>query len=178
MMNSKGKSKRSERRSHAAVEFIVPLQLEQCLNHINHQPRGMPLRVTVAPAEDGTMHLTARLRHNGVVTVRCEGELRRWQGTSMQVVGQVEVQRFGILDNGWGCMFFPLFVLMWLVVTGLSLVLPYRALNNLPGAAVLILSPLLLCLVTYLLEVLLRRWQLRRELFKRLKRVLNGTEKY
>jgi hypothetical protein len=87
---SKEKTKHGERRSRAAVNFIVPLQLEQCLYHISHQPHGMPLRVTVTPAEDGTMHFTALLRHNGAVTVRCEGELRRWEGTSTQVVGQVE----------------------------------------------------------------------------------------
>ncbi|HEX2906626.1 MAG TPA: hypothetical protein VHO69_07195 [Phototrophicaceae bacterium] len=71
---SKEKAKRGERRSRAAVDFIVPLQLEQCLYHINHQPRGeIPLRVMIEYDEDGGVHFIARLQKKFVLRVNFGG---------------------------------------------------------------------------------------------------------
>ncbi|HEX2906628.1 MAG TPA: hypothetical protein VHO69_07205 [Phototrophicaceae bacterium] len=189
MMNSKEKAKRGERRSRAAVEFVVPLQLEQCLYYINYQPRGMPLKVTVAPAKDGTLQLTALLRHNGVVTVRCEGELRRWEGTSTQVGGQREVL-FRTLPNNsiWGCgvlggilvIVLTILALMSVLVSQIPppLAVPSVCIRAIPAYGIPIGIG---WLSGELFLRLLIRYRCRlheRELVVRLKRILNGTEKY
>ncbi|HEX2906624.1 MAG TPA: hypothetical protein VHO69_07185 [Phototrophicaceae bacterium] len=183
---SKEKTKRGERRSRAAIEFVVPLQLEQCLYHINHQPLGMPLRVTVAPVEDGTLHLTALLRHNGIVTVRCEGELRRWEGTCTQVVGQRENSiADSKTENEWktacGCVIAMMTLPLVASVTGfLNIKIPVP-LNFAAGFAILLGLFLMVNGVwrfVHHVMSLSRQWSHRRELIVRLKRVLNGTEKY
>ncbi|HEX2906820.1 MAG TPA: hypothetical protein VHO69_08170 [Phototrophicaceae bacterium] len=169
----KDKPKRGEQEVHVAIDFILPLQLEQCFYHISQRPRETPLQVTLESVEADSAHFVARLEDDNLVTVRYSGELQRWEGTGTQVTGHVV--KYGLFFPNNVLISSLLWGLIWLAV-GIPATLVLQFDIHWLAGLLLGASLLLFVRVVYLLIRSWYRARARQELIVRLKRVLSGTE--
>jgi hypothetical protein len=119
--------------------------------------------------------------------MHCEGELCRWEGTTTRVIGQLETNPQA-RDFGCAGAIGELFIvygliggvtIIWFALAGLSLVLV--ALLPIPNSLKIIIwggsQPILYFMLLRALVTFKTRLN-QRAVITRLKRILNGTEKY
>jgi hypothetical protein len=81
MDDFKEKSKRETYQS--TIDFVVPMQLEECIYWMRHNTNPLDLKVDFGRGDRA--RFTAVLKNEEEVIAKAKGIMRRWQGTSTRI---------------------------------------------------------------------------------------------
>jgi hypothetical protein len=71
------------------VDFVIPLQLEECIYRLENTPASKHLQLTTHLGENlDEPELSILFRTEGSNQIKAQGKLRRWEGTSTRFEGQ------------------------------------------------------------------------------------------
>jgi hypothetical protein len=115
MTELKEKPKRWRRRSR--IDFVIPLQLEECLYRIQQTETTKKFFITASRKDDDTTSFMAWVKNGKNVAMSVDGTMRRWQGTSTRIEATGELHfddlRPKVIWGIWGISFVLFFLWVW-----------------------------------------------------------------
>jgi hypothetical protein len=92
------KEKSKPQGQQAPIDFVVPLQLEECVYRIEHTSPSASLKLATRFSVYPIWHrnytsanqFEAVFFTNGIMSARMQGYLHRWEGTSTRLMGDIE----------------------------------------------------------------------------------------
>ncbi|HEX2622691.1 MAG TPA: hypothetical protein VHL11_21170 [Phototrophicaceae bacterium] len=86
------KEKPKGRKREFPINFVLPLQLEECLYHIENTPGSKQIKLVIQSGDNpDEPEVTVIFRKTDSSPITAQGKLRRWEGTSTRFSGQVTV---------------------------------------------------------------------------------------
>lgn len=115
MIELKEKPKRWRRRSR--IDFVIPLQLEECLYRIQQSGRTEKFFASASRKDNDITTFTSWVMNGKNVAMSVNGTMRRWQGTSTRIEATGELHfddlRAKVIWGIWGIGFVLFFLWLW-----------------------------------------------------------------
>jgi hypothetical protein len=84
----KSKPKRGTRQRTFAIDFVSPLQLEECLHHIKNLPETHRLKMTIEHSTEDSASFSAEMFRGTHLLIHYHGKIQRWGSSSTGVSGK------------------------------------------------------------------------------------------